>query len=168
MKTHTENNNLTPNDVMRRDSQQTTHEGDGDNADKGIHLPAPKCVNATSDSRERPAKKIIGHLKRCTNANFHGIECMECEEDDSYGFEGCYNNDLNHPDPRPAHQIWIKKLYAEKLWKLFTLKEAERHDRIMKKIKIFIKDNWACCGCGQCKNERKALEEINKIDQEEE
>lgn len=81
-----ENQNLTPNDVMRRDSQQTTHEGDGDNADKGIHLPAPKCVNATSVRRERPADNtpktqftedmFKEKLLRLTN---HQLGCMlEC------------------------------------------------------------------------------------------
>jgi len=56
-------------------------------------------------------------LKVYKDAEFHNIDCLE--EGDNYGFEGCYNDDLNHPDPRPAHRIWINKLHAEKLYKLF-------------------------------------------------
>jgi hypothetical protein len=57
-------------------------------------------------------------LTPCHEAIFHGIECLETEED--YGFEGCYNGDLNHPDPRPGHAIWINKLHAEKLFRMFA------------------------------------------------
>lgn len=65
--------------------------------------------------------KTIHTLKVCHTTDFHGIECLE--EGDNYGFEGCYNDDINHPDPRPAHRIWIRKLDAEKLYKLFSRKE---------------------------------------------
>lgn len=56
-------------------------------------------------------------LKQCNDSEFHGIDCMECE--DEYGFEGCYRGDINHPDPRPGHQIWLKKVDAEKLFRIF-------------------------------------------------
>jgi hypothetical protein len=64
----------------------------------------------------------MGQVKRCFDSTFHGIDCLEME--DEYGFEGCYMDKLDHPDPRPGHAIWIKKLYAEKLFKLF--KEVEK------------------------------------------
>ena len=63
-----------------------------------------------------------GKLKQCFDAEFHGVDCMECG--DEYGFEGCYRGDINHPDPRPAHQIWLKKIDAEKLFMMF-LKSPE-------------------------------------------
>lgn len=65
-------------------------------------------------------KQTTRHIKEipCINTEFYGVNCLETE--DEYGFEGCYNNDLNHPDPRPAHRIWIKKIHAVKLYKLFT------------------------------------------------
>lgn len=59
-----------------------------------------------------------GKVKLCYDTHFHGIPCLE--EGDNYGFEGCYNNDINHPDPRPGHRIWINKIHAEKLFRLFT------------------------------------------------
>ena len=34
--------------------------------------------------------------------------------------EGYYNGDINHPDPRPGHAIWVKKKDAEKLFMLFN------------------------------------------------
>ena len=61
--------------------------------------------------------KTTHKIKVCHSTDFHGIECLE--EGDNYGFEGCYNDDINHPDPRPGHRIWIKKLHAEKLYKIF-------------------------------------------------
>jgi len=62
----------------------------------------------------------MGEIKLCKNVEFHGIDCLDNGE--KFGFEGCYNEDLNHPDPRPGHRIWIKKLHAEKLFKIFTQK----------------------------------------------
>jgi len=59
----------------------------------------------------------MSELSLCKDADFNGIHCLDNGEE--YGFEGCYGDRLNHPDPRPAHRIWIKKLYAEKLFKLF-------------------------------------------------
>lgn len=64
---------------------------------------------------------FVGTVKACRDSEFHGIQCMEME--DELGFEGCYNDDINHPDPRPGHQIWLKKLHAEKLYKLFGAKK---------------------------------------------
>ena len=61
---------------------------------------------------------MIHKVHRVWDAEFHGIECLE--SNDEYGFEGCYNNDINHPDPRPGHAIWINKLHAEKLFRLFN------------------------------------------------
>jgi hypothetical protein len=63
-------------------------------------------------------KTIIGQVKMCHDAKFKGIDCLELE--DKYGFEGYYMGDLNHPDPRPAHAIWIDKKDAEKLFVLFN------------------------------------------------
>jgi hypothetical protein len=63
-------------------------------------------------------KTIIGQVKMCHDAKFKGIDCLELE--DKYGFEGYYMGDLNHPDPRPAHAIWIDKKDAEKLFMLFN------------------------------------------------
>lgn len=62
----------------------------------------------------------------CYDAKFHGIDCLENETE--YGFEGCYNDNLNHPDLRPAHRIWIKKLYAEKLYTLFQDNKEVKND----------------------------------------
>ena len=59
----------------------------------------------------------MGKINLCKNAKFHGIDCLDNGEE--FGFEGCYNDDLTHPDLRPAHRIWIKKLHAEKLFNLF-------------------------------------------------
>lgn len=66
----------------------------------------------------KETKWITHTIKECFEAEFHGIDCLEKE--DEYGFEGCYMDNLEHPDLRPAHRIWIKKLYAEKLFKLFS------------------------------------------------
>lgn len=63
-------------------------------------------------------KTIIGHVKMCHDTKFKGVDCLELE--DKYGFEGYYMGDLNHPDPRPAHAIWIYKKDAEKLFTLFN------------------------------------------------
>ncbi len=63
-------------------------------------------------------KNRISTVSVCNASTFHGIDCLEDQE--QYGFEGCYNDDINHPDPRPGHAIWIKKLDAEKLLKLFA------------------------------------------------
>jgi len=63
-------------------------------------------------------KEVKIKMIPCYETKFHGIDCLESE--DKYGFEGCYNDNLNHPDPRPAHRIWIKKLHAEKLYNLIT------------------------------------------------
>jgi hypothetical protein len=54
----------------------------------------------------------------CKRVKFHNIDCLEMN--DELGFEGYYNNDVNHPDPRPGHAIWIKKKDAEKLFMLFN------------------------------------------------
>lgn len=62
-------------------------------------------------------KTITGYVKICHDAIFHGIHCLELE--DTYGFEGYYMGDINHPDHRPAHAIWINKKDAEKLWMIF-------------------------------------------------
>lgn len=68
----------------------------------------------------RKKKKIIvGNVVQCFDYTFHGINCL-IKGEDEIGFEGCYNDDVNHPDPRPAHRIWIKEVHAEKLFKLFT------------------------------------------------
>lgn len=56
-------------------------------------------------------------IKPCWEGKFHGIPCLE--DEDSYGFEGCYMDDIDHPDERPGHRIWIKKVHAEKLLRLF-------------------------------------------------
>ena len=66
----------------------------------------------------------IGHVRACRDARFYGIDVLELE--DEWGFEGYYNGDINHPDPRPAHQIWIKKKDAEKLIRIFYQKFAEQ------------------------------------------
>ena len=58
-------------------------------------------------------------MNLCIETNFHGVDCLDNGEE--LGFEGIYNEDINHPDPRPAHRIWIKKIEAEKLWRLFAL-----------------------------------------------
>ena len=60
----------------------------------------------------------MGKVEFCSETTFHGIDCLE--SGDNFGFEGCYGGDINHPDPRPGHAIWIKKLDAEKLFKLFS------------------------------------------------
>ena len=40
--------------------------------------------------------KTTHKIKVCHSTDFHGIECLE--EGDNYGFEGCYNDDINHPE----------------------------------------------------------------------
>jgi hypothetical protein len=60
----------------------------------------------------------------CKDVTFHGVDCLDNVKE--YGFEGCYNDDLNHPDPRPGHRIWIKKVHAEKLFNLFTAPKKEK------------------------------------------
>lgn len=59
----------------------------------------------------------------CKDAEFYNIDCLDNGEE--FGFEGCYNGKLDHPDPRPGHRIWIKKLHAEKLYKLFRMYEDD-------------------------------------------
>jgi hypothetical protein len=63
---------------------------------------------------------FIGKIRACHETEFHGIDCLEME--DEYGFEGYYMGDIDHPDHRPGHAIWIKKKDAEKLFKLFNKK----------------------------------------------
>lgn len=63
-------------------------------------------------------KTFIGTVKLCKDTDFRGIDCIT--DGKEIGFEGCYNDDVNHPDPRPAHRIWIKPVHAEKLYKLFS------------------------------------------------
>ena len=60
-------------------------------------------------------------MKECKHTEFHQIDCLYYKDGDKImlGFEGCYNGNINHPDPRPAHRIWIEKTHAEKLHKLF-------------------------------------------------
>ena len=75
-------------------------------------------------------KTIVRGLVMCSDDMFKGIECISKINDygeKEYGFEGCYNNDVNHPDLRPAHRIWIKEVYAEKLYRLFkeVIKQEE-------------------------------------------
>jgi len=65
----------------------------------------------------------MGKVHKVWDSKFYGIDIMDNGEE--FGFEGCYNDDLNHPDPRPAHQIWIKKIHAEKLMRLFFQKFSE-------------------------------------------
>lgn len=57
-------------------------------------------------------------VKLFHHAEFHGIECIE--NDEEYGFEGYYMDDINHPDPRPGHAIFLKKKDAEKLFQMFS------------------------------------------------
>lgn len=59
----------------------------------------------------------MGNVELCHETTFHGIDCLEMG--DKFGFEGCYMGDINHPDPRPGHAIWINKVDAEKLKILF-------------------------------------------------
>ena len=60
-------------------------------------------------------------MKECKHTEFHSIDCLYYKENGKtmLGFEGCYNGDVNRPDPRPAHRIWLEKTDAEKLHKLF-------------------------------------------------
>ena len=76
-----------------------------------------------TNTQESKPKTFIGHVIRCSDAEFHGIECIDNGE--QYGFEGVYNNDIHHPDFRPAHRIWIKKIEAEKLFRLFFKRFSE-------------------------------------------
>lgn len=83
-----------------------------------------KKFKYTTNKKEN---KFIGEVKICKQIKFHGIEVLEME--DEYGFEGYYMGDVNQPDYRPAHAIWIKKKDAEKLFKLFakeSLNEKEK------------------------------------------
>lgn len=73
--------------------------------------------------RKLKPKKIICVVQPCHSATFHGIDCLE--QEDKYGFEGYYMGDVNHPDPRPGHAIWINKKDAEKLWMIFKDKVLE-------------------------------------------
>ena len=50
-------------------------------------------------------------VKPCRDSNFHGIECMESE--DEYGF---FKSDV---DARPSSATWINKEKAERLYQLF-------------------------------------------------
>ena len=72
----------------------------------------------------KKVKREIYHVKPCYDSQFYGIEVLEME--DKYGFEGYYMGDINHPDHRPAHQIWIDKKDAEKLIRIFYQKFAEK------------------------------------------
>jgi hypothetical protein len=67
---------------------------------------------------------IIHHVVPCHDSVFHGIDVLEME--DKIGFEGYYMGDINHPDHRPAHAIWIDKKDSEKLIRIFYQKFAER------------------------------------------
>jgi len=63
-------------------------------------------------------------MKECKPFNFKGIDCIIY--DDMLGFEGCYGDDINRPDPRPAHRIWIKKIHAERLYKEFSMNRINK------------------------------------------
>jgi len=63
-------------------------------------------------------KAFVRTVVMCQDATFHGIDCLDNGE--QFGFEGYYNGNLDHPDPRPGHAIWIDKLDAQKLFRLFT------------------------------------------------
>jgi len=58
------------------------------------------------------------------HSKFHGIDCLESE--DEYGFEGYYMGDINHPDHRPVHAIWINKKDAEKLFIIFKQENKDK------------------------------------------
>jgi hypothetical protein len=67
---------------------------------------------------------MIHQVYKVWDTEFHGIECLT--DGVELGFEGCYGENINHPDPRPGHAIWISKLHAEKLFRLFNSQESKR------------------------------------------